>query len=332
MRGWRILFAEDRDGLERVMTERSGRCFVRRACAVAAVAFVALVGACADGPSSSRPVGSESLLRENLSVAGAVFAAGQPAVAGKLYQSLAERFNDAPEPLLGLGYIAIYTGDFSAAEGHFLKAAALAEEFSALKAEALLGAGRAALANGRTDEALPHFRNAREPALKHPSAAWIVNGIAVLAALNADYESAEARFGDALRLSSGDPRITANFVRMLLRAGRVDRASEVYGRHDPSYWVDDDGGALSVLIEGAQRRRPLQPAAYRSDTGLTMQLSRSAGEAGASGRLELLDFSGRVLSLPERPGPPAFPVRSEAPSDTAERSSARPVPADTGRC
>lgn len=276
-------------------------------------------------------MGSEGLLRENLSVAGAVFAAGQPAVAGRLYQSLAERFDDAPEPSLGLGYIAIYTGDFSAAEDHFVKAAALAEEFSVLKAEALLGAGRAALADGRTDEALTHLRDAREPALKYPSAAWIVNGIAVLAALSADYELAEARFGEALRLSSGDPRITANFVRMLARAGRVDHASEIYARHDPSYWVDDDGRALPFLIEAARRSRRLHSAPHRSGTGLSMRLSRSVGEPRPAERLELPNSSGLVFRLSEPRGPQASAIRREARPATAERSSARSAPPDTER-
>ncbi|MDE0407407.1 MAG: hypothetical protein OXN81_06055, partial [Alphaproteobacteria bacterium] len=113
------------------------------------VVLVSLAG-CADWPANDdAPVDAGKLLSDSLPVAAAALAAGQVGVARRLYLSLSERFEDAPEPFLGLGYIAIESGDLATAESDFVKAAERATQRPALRAEALLGAGRAALARGR---------------------------------------------------------------------------------------------------------------------------------------------------------------------------------------
>ena len=215
--------------------------------AVALAGLVFALGACA-GARPADSVHRENLLGNNLAVAEAALAAGQPEAARRLYRLLAERFEDAPEPFLGLGHVAFGAGDLSAANHYFRQAAARAGDAPVVKAEALLGAGRAALAAGRSASARRYFAAARGVGLNLPAAAWAANGIAVVATINGDYKLAEARYTDALRLSSGDPRISANLVRMLVAAGKADAAAEIYKRHDASHWLDGDGDALSRLI------------------------------------------------------------------------------------
>ncbi len=222
--------------------------------AVACAASLAGLVACASLPGNDPQARGEAL-RNSLPVAAAALAAGQFDVARRLYRSLDERFDDAPEPALGLGYLAFHDRDFAAAKRHFLTAAERASDTPATKAEALLGAGRAALAQGVTSEARLHFRNARQAGPRTPSAAWIANGLAVAAALDADYGTAEAHYTEALRLSSGHPRIAANFVRTLVAAGRIDDAARMHAEHASSGWAGDDGPALARLIEEARRAR-----------------------------------------------------------------------------
>ena len=227
----------------------------------AIVASFALLAACAGAPAKNDAPASGELLRNSLPIAAAALAAGQLDVARRLYLSLAERFKDAPEPALGLGYVEFYNGDFLSAQRNFLQAADLTDDKPAVKAEALLGAGRAALARGKTPEARQILRNAREPGRDAPSAPWIANGLAVAAALDTDYEAAAAHYADAIRLSSGDPRITANYVRMLIAAGRIDDAARLHAAHDSSYWVDEDDRTLSRLMEESRRGRHARSAA-----------------------------------------------------------------------
>lgn len=304
------------------MTQRSCRCVVRYLRAAAAVALVAAVASCTAGPSSDDVASRNELLETNLSVAAAAFAAGQPAAARRLYRSLTERFDDAPEPLLGLAYIASYDNDLPAAKAYFLRAAALAEQAPAAKAEALLGAGRAALAEGARDEARQHFDSARDPANKGPSAAWIANGVGVLATFEGDHETAEAAFGDALRLSSGHPRIAANYVRMLLAAGKEEHAAVVHAQHDPSYWSGEDGHALWRMIEDARRERRRWSAAILARPGLAMRLSARNGDAPAVRGAALPRSTGALLRIGERPARAA--AAGAPPEPGAER---RPPPA-----
>lgn len=235
--------------------------------AAAAIVLVSLV-ACASWPARDDTPDPEELLGNGLPVAAAALAAGQLDVAHRLYVSLAERFEQAPAPLLGLGYVAFRSGAFGEAERQFVRAAERAAEVPAMQAEALLGAGRTALAQSRTNTARRHFRAARAIAADTPSEAWVANGLAVTATLRAEYERAESHYLDALRLSSGHPRIAANHVRMLVAAGRLDEAARRYGEHPPTYWAGDDGPALSRQVEelrGALRGQALADAQAGGD-------------------------------------------------------------------
>ena len=252
------------------------RCsFVRRALGAAAAGVLLGVAACSGGPARNDVSSSGEALESSLPVAAAALAAGQPEVARRLYLSLAERFENAPEPVLGLGYIAFAADDFGAAEKHFVEASSRARRAAATRAEALLGAGRAALAQERTQSARQHFERARKPGRGTPSAPWIENGLAVAATLDEDYPEAEAAFTEALRLAPDDPRINANFVRMLLGAGRMDEAARLHAGHASSHWVDDDHAALRRLIEDARREsRRADPAkGAGSFSGAMLELS-----------------------------------------------------------
>ena len=230
------------------------RCsFVRRTLGVVAAGVLFTVAACSGGPARNGVPDSGEALESSLPVAAAALAAGQPEVARRLYLSLAERFEGAPEPVLGLAYIAFAANDFGAAEKHFVEASSRARKAAATRAEALLGAGRAALAQERAQSARKHFERARKPGRGTPSAPWIENGLAVAATLEGDYTEAEAAFAEALRLAPGDPRISANFVRMLLGAGRTEEAVRLHAEHSSSRWVDDDYQVLRRLIEDARR-------------------------------------------------------------------------------
>ena len=210
-------------------------------------ACVASVAACSGFRAREAPEPEEAL-RDGLEIAGAALAAGQLEVATRLFRSLAEHFEDAPEPALGFGYTAFQRGDFPGAERHFQDAAERAGERPALRAEALLGAGRAALARDAAAAARYHFEAAREPARNTPMAAWVANGLAVSATILTDFESAENEYARALQLSSGHPRIAANYVRMLVAAGRVEEAARRYAAREASYWAGEDGRTLDQLI------------------------------------------------------------------------------------
>ena len=228
------------------------------------------------------------MLRTSLPVAAAALAAGQLDVARRLYVSLANRFEDAPEPRLGLGYIAFQVEDLGTAAKHFAHAAQRAAESPALRAEALLGAGRTALLRGRKQAARRHLRRARASAEDTPAAPWISNGLAVIATLSADYERADAHFADALGHSPTRPRIAANHVRMLVAAGRLDDASRAYSAQPPTFWADGDGPALSRLIDESYADRSLQAAVRdrRADTGPNPTGSDPPYSGAAPARIE----------------------------------------------
>ena len=211
----------------------------------------AVLSACVGGPLSGDKDRGGALLRDSLTVAEAALAVNQPEVARRLYSSLNERFDEAPEPLLGLGHISFDAKEFTAAERFFVQAAERAEDDPAMRAEALLGVARTTLATGRPNAARAEFQHAREAGRDLVWAAWAANGLAIIAAIDGDFNAAEAHYAEALRLSAGNPRISANFLRMLVAAGMADRAAEIYSQHDPSYWLDGDGIALSRLIDEA---------------------------------------------------------------------------------
>ena len=242
------------------MTPKPRYSFLPVLLGAAATVFL-LLAACSGAPSRDDAPESGATLKSSLSVAAAALAAGQPDVARRLYLSLAGRFEHAPEPMLGLGYIALHSGDLAAAEQHFLEAAERARRAPEARAEALLGAGRIALAQKRPQAAREHFERARITGPDTPSAPWIANGLAVAAAVDTDFATAEAMYAEALRLSPEDPRITANRVRMLVETGRIEDAAHAHAQRSASYWADDDGRILLYLIEDARREQRRQAGA-----------------------------------------------------------------------
>ena len=278
--------------------------------ALAASALLLSLVACSSLSDQGDVSRGQDSLQGNLSVASAALAAGKPDVARRLYQSLAEHYEDAPEPVMGLAYIALQTNDYDAAHALFVRAAELAEGRTADVAEALLGAGRASLAMGETGAAREYLRAARELAREPVTRAWIENGLAVAAVLDGDHGTAEAHYAAALRHSSAHPRITANYLRLLVASGRRDEAKRIFDDHDPSYWLKGDERALERLIEGA---RPQQQSQQSSSGALEPRLllrwpatealpPPSGDEAEPGIRLALAGSSGLALRLEGEPG------------------------------
>ena len=245
----------------------------------AAAAAMLVLASCAGRPDAAGDARQGAALRDALPVAAAALAGGQPDAARRLYRSLAERFGGAPEPYLGLGYIAFHDDDFQAAERYFVQAAERAAAQSELGAAARLGAGRAALARGVTDGAREHFAHAADAA-SPATAAWAVNGLAVAAALDGDWETAAAHGIEAVRMSADHPRIAANLVRALAASGRTDEAAELYTARAESDWSDGDGIELARTIDAARTRDDARrSAARRLSRGLALHLPALAAPA-----------------------------------------------------
>ena len=288
--------------------------------AVLTLALGSLLG-CSAAPTTTNPGTNPgengSLLQNNLSVAAAALAAGQPEVARRQYLALAERFRESPEPFLGLGRIAFGSGNHGDAERHFLRAATLARDVPPLRAQALLGAGRAALTLGRTGPARQHLAEALDLGRDLPLAPWIANAAAVAAAMDGDHDTAETSLTEALRLSAGHPVIAANLVRTLVSAGRRHDAARLFARHQPSYWLDGDARELSRLIERAEGD-PRGPAWVRNAApGLVLRVSDFSGPAtpGESAALPLRpDLALRLAAhtAPAKPEPVPVPAAQPA--------------------
>ena len=195
----------------------------------------------------------QQVLDSSLKVSAAAIETGQPVAAGRLYEQLSTSFPSAPEPKLGLAYMALHAGDFTTADTLFTEASTLAS-LPALKAEALLGAGRASL--GREDLAMAkaHLLAATDLAKGTPVESWVMNGLAVVAALEGDYPLAEQHYKTALALVP-HPLITANLMRMLVEAGRIDEARQLHASHSDSYWVESDRVELSQLLKNSAMGR-----------------------------------------------------------------------------
>ena len=292
---------------------------VRRSAAMAAVLIS--LSACWGLSGESRSPGGEQVLQSNLSVASAALAAGQPAIAQKLYLALAERFDDAPEPVLGLGYIALQTESPGEAGEYFRRAAKLAVDAPGLRAEALLGAARASLAQGDSGTARHHLSAARDLAEASSTIAWIENGLAVAAVFEEDYRTAEAHYASALRQPAAHPRIAANFVRMLVASERIDEAERTYGAYAASYWEEGDRQTLQSLIDGARRLPPLPD---RPDPRLLLRLTgpealpELATEAAYPAEDGLRSgLEGLVLTIGDRRFPPAPVTTATSPAAAA---------------
>ena len=292
---------------------------------------VALLGvlAVACAPAQNELQNPRDSLRTSLRVAEAALAAGQPTVAHRLYLSLAERFDGAPEPVLGLAYIAFLADNFAAAERNYARAKELAVDAPAINAEALLGAGRTALAKGDTDAARQYFRSGNEFGPELPSSAWIANGLAVSETLDGDYDAAEAHYVEALRRSFEHPRIAANLVRMLIAAGHIDDAVRMHAERGSGYWTDDDGRLLARLIETARWDDPDRAAASRrppaasvvpgfgSRLALRLLLTDATPSAGEFLHVDLPNPSSLVLRLAGGIDPSEPPAAIELPETPA---------------
>ena len=79
-------------------------------------------------------------------------------------------------------------------------------------------------------------------------AAWIVNGLAVAATIEADHASAETHYVEALGLDPENPRIMSNYVRLLIESGQIEKAAQMYAGRTASFWPDDDERELKRLI------------------------------------------------------------------------------------
>ena len=189
----------------------------------------------------------QQMLDSSLKVSAAAIETGQPVAAGRLYEQLSTSFPSAPEPKLGLAYMALHAGDFATADVLFTEASTLTT-LPALKAEALLGAGRASLGREDFATAKTHFLAATEMAKGTPVASWVINGLAVVAALEGDYPLAEQHYKAALALVS-HPFITANLMRMLVEAGRMDEARQLHASHSDTYWAESDRTELPQLLK-----------------------------------------------------------------------------------
>ncbi len=188
----------------------------------------------------------QQVLDSSLKVSAAAIETGQPVAAGRLYEQLSTSFPSAPEPKLGLAYMALHAGNFATADALFTEASTLAS-LPALKAEALLGAGRASLGREDFATAKTHFLAATEPAKGTPVESWVSNGLAVVAALEGDYPLAEQHYKAALALVP-HPLITANLMRMLVEAGRIDEARQLHASQSDTYWAKSDRAELLQIL------------------------------------------------------------------------------------
>ena len=220
---------------------------------IAAVSFS--LSACsrfAAGPGRLNPA-QQQMLDSSLKVSAAAMQTGQPVAAGRMYERLSASFPSAPEPKLGLAYMALHAGDFTAATALFSQANTLATR-PALKAEALLGAGRASLGREDLSAAKAHFLAATEPAKGTPIESWAMNGLAVVAALEGDYPQAEKHYKHALALAA-HPLISANLMRTLVEAGRLDEARQLQASQSAS-WPASDRTELARLLENSTQAKP----------------------------------------------------------------------------
>lgn len=224
----------------------------RRARTLAATAGLALAigtGGCGSIREQERiEAAKQQQLRSSLNVASVSAKAGQFEAAGRLYFELTRQFPDAPEPRLGLGYLALRNGDFSRAATLFGEAEERSTT-SVAKAEALLGAGRASLGEGDLAQAKRLFLAASGPAKDTPVEAWVANGLGVVATLEGDHARARLHYDNAVKLSPSHPMITANLIRALVQTGARDEARRLYDKHSSSHWLEDDDAELAQLLQ-----------------------------------------------------------------------------------
>lgn len=236
-------------------------------------------------------------LNSSLNVASASADAGQFEAAERLYTELSRHFPDAPEPRIGLGYLALRAGDFTRASRLFAEGEVRAKTAVA-KAEALLGAGRASLSNGDVAGAKAHFVAASAHAKSTAAEAWVANGLGVVATLEGEHGRARQHFDEAFKLSEAHPMITANLVRALAQSGEREEARKLYAKYSATHWLDSDAADLSRLLQEGKQPGTAATASIRTptassiastqasqgskmDSGAQVQLYAARTEAGA---------------------------------------------------
>ena len=218
-------------------------------------------------------------LNSSLKLASAAADAGQLEAAKRLYTQLSRHFPSAPEPRLGLAYLALEAGDFTLA-GKLFAEAVERSATPAARADALLGAGRASLSNGDTAGAKAHFLAASKLAKDVPAEAWVANGLGVVATIEGDHAGARTRYEEALKLSPSHPMITANLVRALAQSGAGDEARRLYADYPASYWLDGDGAELSGLLKDTDTAATASGGAATA-SGAKVQLYSARSRDGA---------------------------------------------------
>ena len=71
----------------------------------------------------------QQMLDSSLKVSAAAIETGQPVAAGRLYERLSTSFPSAPEPKLGLAYMALHAGDFATCPRPSCRASAMARRW-----------------------------------------------------------------------------------------------------------------------------------------------------------------------------------------------------------
>lgn len=290
----------------------------RTLAATAGLALAIGAGGCVSlREQESLEAAKQQQLRSSLNVASASANAGQFEAAARLYLELTRHFPDAPEPRLGLGYMALRNGNFSRAATLFGEA----EERSTTpvaKAEALLGAGRASLGEGDLAQAKELFLAASGPAKDTPADAWVANGLGVVATLEGDHARARLHYDNAVKLSPSHPMITANLIRALVRTGDKDEARRLYDKHASSHWLEDDGTELAQLLQDG-------PATEEAAAGAVAAVAEQKAEIGAVEEQGVPE-SRRIVELPiaadDAPSAASAPAKVPAPEEA-------PVPEET---
>lgn len=299
--------------------------FFRRARTLAATAGLALAigtGGCGSLHEQERLEASkQQQLRSSLNVASVSAEAGQFEAAARLYFELTRHFPDAPEPRLGLGYLALRNGNFSHAATLFGEA----EERSTTpvaKAEALLGAGRASLGEGNLAQAKRLFLAASGPAKDTPVEAWAANGLGVVATLEGDHARARLHYDNALKLSPSHPMITANLIRALVQTGDKDEAQRLYDKHASSHWLEDDGTELAQLLQDT-------PATEEAAAAVAEQ--EAAGTAGTETVAEQMTGIGTVeeQGMPESRRIVESSIAADDAPSVASAPEEAPIPKET---
>ena len=214
---------------------------LRSSCAVLA-ASVAVLTALVSGCSTNATVRSidHSPIASSLAVAAAAFDAGQIEPAERIYSALASAEVPSGWAWLGLGRIALSTGDYPLAARRFDEALVLSGAIApveqrdsvlpnrldprdpALAGQAYLGLARVALSRSRTSVALRET----DEGLRHtPADPWLLNARAVALVRSGRAAEAAALYRES-RVRGLPGAVEATRLRVLLATGAFDEVSD----------------------------------------------------------------------------------------------------------